>query len=286
MQILIVDDSNAMRMIVKKTLRKAGYGSARFAEACDGVDALTKLNGVDLVLTDWHMPNMDGQGLLQALEERSFAGRRGVVSSAASSDMRSSARSAGASFVVSKPFSPEQFREAIERLGFPAEPTPNNEDVGLRRTFDTCGVRDTLASAIARPLEVQPADEQDLNRSQRWLIAQYVDGDGTEKACIAMPHSTAASLGSAMVMLPTNVDVGRTRRVPEHLHGHLREICNLFCQMLGAGKAMTLAKVDFKCNYVPFSTLVGALGGSRLDVSVEINGHNPGPMTLIKYGLH
>ena len=99
-----------------------------------------------------------------------------------------------------------------------------------------------------------------------------------------MPHSTAASLGSAMVMLPRNIAIGRTGRVPKHLHENIREICNLFCLMLGEGKTMKLAKVDFQSNYVPFSALLGNLSGSRIDVSVEINGHRPGPMTLIKYG--
>ena len=286
MRILIVDDSNAMRMIMKKTLRKAGFGSARFAEASDGVDALTKLSGVDLVLTDWNMPNMDGEELLQALEERSFDGQRGVVSSAASSAMKSSARSAGASFVISKPFSAANFREAIESAGFQAESVATDADLGLRQTFDVRGVRDTLSSAIARPVDVHPVPELDLNRNQRWLVAQYVNAEGEERACLAMPRATAANLGSAMVMLPTSIAnrLGRRGRLPEHLHDNIREMCNLFCQMLGDREALRLVKVDFQCNYVPFSALVGTLSGSRLDVSIEISGHPTSPMTLIRYG--
>ena len=38
MKILIVDDSKAMRMIVKRTLRQAGYGDHEFAEAVDGAN--------------------------------------------------------------------------------------------------------------------------------------------------------------------------------------------------------------------------------------------------------
>ena len=42
MQILIVDDSKAMRMIVKRTLRQAGFGGHTIAEASDGPEALDR----------------------------------------------------------------------------------------------------------------------------------------------------------------------------------------------------------------------------------------------------
>ena len=57
--ILLVDDSTSMREMVSFTLREAGH---EINEAEDGVEALefAKSQGVDLVITDVNMPNMDG----------------------------------------------------------------------------------------------------------------------------------------------------------------------------------------------------------------------------------
>src|SRR5260221_35658 len=70
MKILIVDDSTAMRMIVKKTLRLAGFEGHEISEVDDGAKALAaiKASKPDLVLSDWNMPNMTGLQLLEALE--------------------------------------------------------------------------------------------------------------------------------------------------------------------------------------------------------------------------
>lgn len=58
MKVLIVDDSITMRRIVVNILNSAGYEDVE--EAGNGSEALSKLAGVGLVLTDWNMPGMDG----------------------------------------------------------------------------------------------------------------------------------------------------------------------------------------------------------------------------------
>jgi len=60
MHILIVDDSRAMKMIVQRTLRQAGYTALTVKEASSGKEALELLSteSVDLVLSDWNMPEI------------------------------------------------------------------------------------------------------------------------------------------------------------------------------------------------------------------------------------
>lgn len=116
MKILIVDDSRAMRMIIKRTLKEAGYGEATVSEASNGREALVTIQSEqpDLVLTDWNMPEMTGIELLREIQTRSLGVRVGVVTSQGTASMQQEAKDAGAVFLLSKPFTPDMFRAAVE----------------------------------------------------------------------------------------------------------------------------------------------------------------------------
>ncbi len=115
MKIMIVDDSTAMRMIVKKTLRLAGFEGHEISEAEDGAKALAAITSAvpDLVLSDWNMPNMDGMQLLKALHEARIAVKFGFITTEATPEMRARAAGAGAKFLISKPFTAESFKQAL-----------------------------------------------------------------------------------------------------------------------------------------------------------------------------
>jgi two-component system chemotaxis response regulator CheY len=115
MKIMIVDDSSAMRMIVKKTLRQAGFEGHEITEAEDGAKALAAIKAAapDLVLSDWNMPNMTGMQLLEALASGGVKLTFGFVTTEATPDMRAKATGAGAKFLISKPFTPESFKEHL-----------------------------------------------------------------------------------------------------------------------------------------------------------------------------
>lgn len=114
--VLIADDSRVMRQIVIRTLRQAGYDDWEIIEATDGQDALEKAlaEQPDLILSDWNMPNMTGLQLLQALRAQGSDIPLAFVTSEGSAEMREQAEANGALFLVSKPFTAESFREAIE----------------------------------------------------------------------------------------------------------------------------------------------------------------------------
>lgn len=115
MRIMIVDDSAAMRMIVKRTLRQAGFEGHEISEAEDGVKALAAIETLapDLVLSDWNMPNMTGIELLEKLAAAGTKLKFGFVTTEATADMRTRATTAGAKFLISKPFTPESFKQAL-----------------------------------------------------------------------------------------------------------------------------------------------------------------------------
>jgi len=116
MKILIVDDSSAMRMIVRRTLREAGYGHLEVQQASDGNEALAVIHKdpPDLILSDWNMPNKSGLELLEALNEEGYKITFGFVTTEASAEMRTKAAQAGARFLITKPFTAEIFAKALE----------------------------------------------------------------------------------------------------------------------------------------------------------------------------
>ncbi|MGB8650548.1 MAG: response regulator [Mycobacteriales bacterium] len=115
MKILIVDDSKAMRMIVTRTLRQAGFAEHTYLEAGDGAEALGMIasESPDLVLSDWNMPEVNGIELLQALRSKGSTVRFGFVTSESTDAMRALARESGALFLIAKPFTAETFADAL-----------------------------------------------------------------------------------------------------------------------------------------------------------------------------
>lgn len=67
--ILVVDDHAVVRQIVSSFLKKLGYKHVNLAE--DGRDALRQLKRkkYDVIICDWHMPNMSGLELLTKMKE-------------------------------------------------------------------------------------------------------------------------------------------------------------------------------------------------------------------------
>ena len=115
MKILIVDDSKAMRMIVTRTLRQAGFGDHTFLEAENGAEGLLKCatETPDLVLSDWNMPEVSGIEFLQRLRAGGNQVRFGFVTSESTDAMRATAEQAGALFLIGKPFTADTFSEVL-----------------------------------------------------------------------------------------------------------------------------------------------------------------------------
>lgn len=67
--IVVVEDFNTSRQIIKKTLERLGYS---VIEASDGREALKFFDGdpVDMVISDFNMPNMDGASLIEYIRSK------------------------------------------------------------------------------------------------------------------------------------------------------------------------------------------------------------------------
>ena len=118
--IMIVDDSASLRQVVSIALKGAGYDTI---EACDGKDALTKLNGdkVHLIISDVNMPNMDGISLLKEIKKHPSYKFTPVIMLTTESQetKKSEGQAAGAKAWVVKPFQPQQMLAAVAKLIMP-----------------------------------------------------------------------------------------------------------------------------------------------------------------------
>lgn len=116
MDILLVDDSKTMRMLVQRAIRQAGYRSLSFGEAENGLQALESMHQEKpkLVLSDWNMPEMSGIELLQSLRKEGNKTPFGFITSESSTEIRDIAISNGASFLLTKPFNPDDVQAALD----------------------------------------------------------------------------------------------------------------------------------------------------------------------------
>ena len=118
--VLIVDDSPAMRSFIGRVLDLSGLEIGACLEADNGAEALEILGKscVDVILTDINMPVMNGEQFLAEIASRGDLNRVPVVVvSTDSSGLRMERMlSLGAKGYVKKPFSPESLREELERV--------------------------------------------------------------------------------------------------------------------------------------------------------------------------
>ncbi|ASJ37241.1 response regulator [Vibrio vulnificus] len=106
MKILIVDDSKATLEIVRKALLGFGYRRLSIEKTNCALAALEKVEHwrPDIVLTDWHMPDMSGLELVQTVATRFPEVKIAMITTVDDDEQIAQAKAAGASFVLSKPF--------------------------------------------------------------------------------------------------------------------------------------------------------------------------------------
>lgn len=116
-KVMAVDDSSAIRQMVRATLETAGY---EVVEASDGTEALeyARTHQVDLVITDVNMPCMDGITLVRQL--RCLSSYRLtpllLLTTESRPERKIEGKKAGATGWIVKPFNPDQLIATIGRV--------------------------------------------------------------------------------------------------------------------------------------------------------------------------
>ena len=117
LDVLIVDDSAAIRKILQRVLIQAEVTLGKVIEANDGNEALERLKSqnVGLILSDINMPNMDGLELLARLRADDAWKTVPIimVTTEGSQNKVMQALQLGATGYVRKPFTAEQIKEKL-----------------------------------------------------------------------------------------------------------------------------------------------------------------------------
>lgn len=120
MKVMLIDDSKTMRNIQKGILSQLGYTEVE--EACDGLDALSKVGAFDpdILLVDWNMPNMDGLTFVKQMRAKGSKAVMIMVTTEAEKARVVEAIKAGVNNYVVKPFTPdvlgERIKETLDRV--------------------------------------------------------------------------------------------------------------------------------------------------------------------------
>lgn len=118
LRVLVVDDSSMARNHLTRVLRDMGIG--KITTARDGAEAagLVAAQAFDLVVTDYNMPEMDGQQLTEHIRSHSSQSHLPILMVTSEQDgaRLSSVRQSGVSAICDKPFEPANVRELLRKI--------------------------------------------------------------------------------------------------------------------------------------------------------------------------
>jgi diguanylate cyclase (GGDEF)-like protein len=169
--ILVVDDSDAMRMLLREMLAGQGY---RIEEAVDGNDALLRFEQLrpDMVLLDLVMPEMDGATLCRKLRETVHGGSVPVLMVTMSEDPQSVERAfdAGVTDYVTKPVHMPVLRKRVEYLLKAGAAERHIRHLAFHDTLTGLPNRMLLADRLSQAIEQS-------KRMSRSVAVMFIDLD-------------------------------------------------------------------------------------------------------------
>jgi two-component system chemotaxis response regulator CheY len=123
MRALILDDSRAMRMILRRIMHSAGFEVVEAADGRQGLDALVGGPLPDVALVDWNMPGIDGLAFVNAVRDNPDYRPMTLmmVTTESEHDQVVRALAAGAHEYIIKPFTADAIVDKLELLGLITE---------------------------------------------------------------------------------------------------------------------------------------------------------------------
>ena len=113
--ILIVDDSELILVVLRELLATVGHHATTAVSGAEAIEVLGR-GGIDLIISDYHMPGMDGLELLKALREMGNEIPFFLMTGTAPEECREKALQIGADGFITKPVNIHEVLETIARV--------------------------------------------------------------------------------------------------------------------------------------------------------------------------
>ncbi len=117
-QVLVVDDSETLRAQLKVILEKASYEVFEAVNGLEGIDIMESTKGVELIICDVNMPEMDGLTMCEQLKERGVLNVPPIfmLTTESSREMKVRGKTAGVMAWITKPFVAEKLIKAVNTV--------------------------------------------------------------------------------------------------------------------------------------------------------------------------
>lgn len=194
MKILIVDDSKATLEIVRRALESFGYRRLSIEKTNCALEALDKIEKwqPEIVLTDWHMPDMTGLELVAQVASSFPDVKIAMITTVDDEAHIGQAQAAGASFVLSKPFDDEELHRKLLPLVQGAEESQFELDQVVEVQKELALPKLTqfeklLKKVVDAEIELNNIRQQEFDESKLpFLMAIYADGETQKPRAVAI----------------------------------------------------------------------------------------------------
>ncbi len=306
-RVLIVDDSKAMQHIVRRGLNSAGFNDIETQLASSALEALelVKQWQPDLIVSDWHMPEMTGLDLLKTVNREQLGIKVGFVTTETSAARIREARDAGVQFVVNKPFDIETLLSAVtpaieeirasqtdEPSQLPREPQAMVEDIDDRLILPSVESLEEAINRIgSREVFMEPMEKINFtSASLPGLLVLLSDPSSNQVRAVAILDLSAACLlgGSFINMSEDKVQQAVTRGL---IQSEISNACERMFQRLCKDDQLSLSVAGVNLEVMRFSQIqkifpklkmmLNTPSEQRIDCDIAAIGYGQGAMTIL-----
>lgn len=303
-RILIVDDSRAIQAIVRRVIERIGYPALQLQVASNGEQALRAVDSFrpQLVLSDWHMPEMSGLEMFQMLRQNGHGQLMvGFITTETTPTLLDEARRNGAAFILNKPFRDSDLvSEVTQVLPVPAADTAAAGETALADMPSATDAptqqlaliaNDALQALIKRnmgeiPFRLIDHDGLALRElTDQNMLAVY-SGQGRPLAAVAVLDARAVCIlgGGAAGMMPAAVRPAIASGQPT---ARMVELSSRFLQEAGglmkgvSPQGLVLGKVSMVPQSLPMLSELLSRSQWRVDCRISVPGYGEGRLSFL-----
>tara|TARA_B100000902_G_C26670599_1_gene602878 strand:- start:90 stop:458 length:369 start_codon:yes stop_codon:yes gene_type:complete len=117
-KILIVDDANTIRMQLRDILESEGYDVVEGVHGADGLAKAQENTDIDLIITDYNMPEMDGVAMCRKIKEIDAHSKvpMFMLTTESTSDLKELGKQVGVMAWIVKPFNEDKLKLVIKKV--------------------------------------------------------------------------------------------------------------------------------------------------------------------------